>query len=108
MSTPTIITRKIGSNRGKTRLWIEGPSLAGQDWKLGKPFVAVWQEGTLTYDATLPAGAGLPQRKVAGTGQRPIIDTNTGKLATHLGVVTGDTVTITLTPDRITVTKATA
>lgn len=105
MPMPTTITRKIGSNRGKPRLWIEGPALTAQHWKPGKPFVALWQQGKLSYDATLAPLPGLSIRKVAGTAARPIIDTNTDKLTTLLKASVGDTVTITLTPDLITVTK---
>lgn len=70
--------RKIGSNRGKPRLWIEGKALVdaglphGSQWVLvphltGFDIAKVDQTGESKID-------GRRVRKIAGTPQRPIID----------------------------------
>lgn len=99
-------TRKIGLGRGKARLWIEGKVLAEAGWNKGVPFVAVFEEGLVRYLPVLhPATVGLPERKVAGMPDRPIIDTNTDKLLDALGVEVGDHVELIITPTRIEVRK---
>lgn len=69
------ITRKIGNNRGKTRLWIEGDALQKAGWTRGTRYRVEFNRGEVVYIAD-PEGP----RKVAGTEERPIIDTNTDKL----------------------------
>lgn len=105
MNTPTV-TRKIGSNRGSARLWLEGKCLADHGWTKGTAFTATFDPGTLTYTLVCkgqtPAG---PARKVAGTAARPIIDTNTDKLTACLGVRIGDNVTVAITRESIVVTR---
>jgi hypothetical protein len=100
-------TRKIGSNRGAARLWLEGPCLANHGWTKGTAFTASFDPGTLTYslvrEGQAPAG---PVRKVAGTADRPIIDTNTDKLTACLDVHVGASVTVTVSRESITVTRA--
>lgn len=79
-------TRKIGQNRGKPRLWLEGAILSENGfmyrdhhgyrvrWSITRspPFLilAVDPEGT---------------RRVAGDNERPIIDINSGALLAGLG-----------------------
>jgi hypothetical protein len=77
MKNTEIITvhRKIGSNRGSARLWLEGKCLSEAGWKRGDTFYPSWSAGNLCYVKS-PDGA----RKVAGTDTRPIIDTNTNRL----------------------------
>lgn len=78
------VTRKIGRNRDKRRLWIEGAILSGAGFTKGKHYTIEQGTGlTLRLDDN---GA----RKVAGTPDRPIIDINSDKT---LGLF-GDTVTI--------------
>lgn len=105
MPEPTVITRRIGSNRGKARLWIEGPCISSHFWDQGQTFVTLWGEGTVTYCTRTHPDFDKPQRKVSGTGSRPIIDTNTDKLLTSLGVIVGDSVSITITGEKITIRK---
>jgi hypothetical protein len=88
-----IITRKIGKNRGRARLWIEGKSLLSEGWRVGRRFnIEFGAKIVLTAD---PDG----KRKIAGTATRPIIDTNTDKLEAFAPSVKiyidSDTITIT-------------
>ncbi len=97
---PKTAQRKLGANRGKTRLWLEGNILSESNWKRGDAFDVIWLDGVLRYIKN-PNGS----RKVAGTEARPIIDTNTDKLATTLHASTGDKVNITVTSQSITIQK---
>jgi hypothetical protein len=97
---PKTAQRKLGSNRGKTRLWLEGKLLSESNWKRGDYFDVIWLDGVLRYIKN-PNGS----RKVAGTEARPIIDTNTDKLAATLHATTGEKVNITVTPNSITIQK---
>jgi len=96
----TTAQRKLGANRGKTRLWLEGNILSDSNWNRGDSFDVLWLDGVLRYIKN-PNGS----RKVAGTDARPIIDTNTDKLATTLHATTGEKVSITVTPNSITIQK---
>jgi len=96
----TQTTRKLGSNRGKTRLWLEGDILSSHGWHTGDRFDVVMIDGVLKY-AKNPNG----KRKVAGKPGRPIIDTNTDKLSTTLNAKAGDVVNVIATADSITVQK---
>jgi hypothetical protein len=96
----TQATRKLGSNRGKTRLWLEGNILANQGWHTGDRFDVVWIDGVLKY-AKNPNG----KRKVAGKIGRPIIDTNTNTISDTLNAKPGDVVNVIATADSITVQK---
>lgn len=64
-------TRKVGLNRGKPRLWLEGKILADNGFTCGSPWLLQQVGSSLILHAT-PGG----DRKVAGTAQRPIIDIN--------------------------------
>lgn len=91
----TTIERKIGRNRGKARLWIEGAALADAGWKKGDAFSAEFFLDKLVYRKP-----GEENRKVAGTADRPIIDTNTDRLL-EIGVEIGEKVSIEITPEKI-------
>lgn len=107
-STTTTCTRKIGLNRGKARLWIEGTVLASQGWEKGTTYVRedYPNERIMVFRRT-PAGESShtkhKPRKVAGEATRPIIDTNTDTLVEVLGVMPGSEVHITITPGSITI-----
>lgn len=96
----TNATRKLGSNRGKTRLWLEGAILESHGWKPGDRFDVIWIDGVMRY-AKYAEG----QRKVAGKPGRPIIDTNTDKLSTTLNALPGEVVNVIVTAQSITVQK---
>jgi len=70
-------TRKIGTNRGKPRLWIEGNVLvdAGLDYGQRWDFVATKEGFNIVRN---PEGS----RKIAGKPGRPIIDITGGTLGT--------------------------
>ena len=97
---PKTAQRKLGSNRGKTRLWLEGNILSDSNWNRGDSFDVIWLDGVLRYIKN-PNGS----RKVAGTEARPIIDTNTDKISTTLHATTGEKVSITVTSNSITIQK---
>ena len=97
---PKTAQRKLGANRGKTRLWLEGKLLSESNWNRGDAFDVIWLDGVLRYIKN-PNGS----RKVAGTEARPIIDTNTDKLSSTLHASTGDKVSITVTSQSITIQK---
>lgn len=97
---PKSARRKLGLNKGKVRLWIEGKLLSESNWNRGDAFDVIWIDGVLRYIKN-PNGS----RKVAGTEARPIIDTNTDKLASTLHATTGEKVNITITSNSITIQK---
>jgi len=73
-----IISRKLGSNRGERRIWIEGKSLTEYGWV----------KGTLYHKSIYPCGTiyllKMPNKgkfKIAGAEDRPVIDLN-GKYVT--------------------------
>jgi len=91
-------TLKIGSNRGKARIWIEGQALASMGWNKGDTFFPVFGEDTITYvrsdvpakcwaedEKTKEELSKVKLRKVAGTPDRPIIDTNTDRIRESVG-----------------------
>ena len=93
-------TRKIGSNRGKPRLWLEGAILLETGFKHGLTWDAYpIDDGSLRLLASNEGG-----RKIAGTAERPIIDINS--TATLAGFSVGDVVTITAQRHLLIVTKA--
>jgi len=98
--TPKTAQRRLGLNKGKVRLWIEGKLLSDSNWKRGDAFDVIWLDGVLRYVKN-PNGS----RKVAGTEARPIIDTNTDKLTTTLHATTGEKVSLTVTSSSITIQK---
>lgn len=98
--TTAEITRKIGQNRGKRRLWIEGVSLASFGWKKGTRFNARFEKGSIVYERDDNG-----KRKVAGDETRPIIDTNTDKIGDSLGS-DAEQVKVTITASKITVKLA--
>jgi hypothetical protein len=96
----TQATRKLGSNRGKTRLWLEGAILENHGWTTGDRFDVILIDGVLKY-AKNPNG----KRKVAGKPGRPIIDTNTNAISDTLNASPGDVVNVIATREAITVQK---
>ena len=96
----TQATRKLGSNRGKTRLWLEGNILANQGWRTGDKFNVVMIDGVLKYVKNTNG-----KRKVAGKVGRPIIDTNTNAISDTLNASPGDVVNVIATAQSITVQK---
>lgn len=96
----TQVTRKLGSNRGKTRLWLEGNILSSHGWTTGDKFDVILIDGVLKYVKN-PNG----KRKVAGKIGRPIIDTNTDKISDTLNAKAGEVVNVIATREAITVQK---
>lgn len=76
-------TLRIGRNRNKARIWIEGAALSSMGWKKGDSFNCTFENNRIVY--TKDEGG---SRKVAGTDSRPIIDTNTDKIRDSLGEFT--------------------
>jgi len=96
----TQATRKLGSNRGKTRLWLEGAILSTQGWHTGDKFDVILIDGVLKYSKNTNG-----KRKVAGKPGRPIIDTNTNAISDTLNAKPGDVVNVIATAQSITVQK---
>jgi hypothetical protein len=96
----TQATRKLGSNRGKTRLWLEGNILSSHGWTTGDKFDVVMIDGVLKY-AKNPNG----KRKVAGKTGRPIVDTNTNTISDTLNALPGEVVNVVATREAITIQK---
>lgn len=84
-------TRKIGTNRGKPRLWLEGAILTASGFAHGMKWEVITTPATKGHQFHLMAlqDGG---RKIAGTDARPIIDINSGAI---LEGFEGCTVTIT-------------
>lgn len=94
-----IYSRKLGANRGKCRLWLEGALLADAGYKRGDRFDIEFGLGRVVITRYADG-----KRKVAGTDSRPIIDTNTNKLADALGITTGARVRVIVSRHAITIT----
>ena len=81
--------RKIGENRGKPRLWLEGQILTdagfahGDAWQLWRCNGGAWH---IMKGDTVP---GVRVRKIAGTAARPIIDMS-GATVANMGFKSGD------------------
>lgn len=82
------VTRKLGANRGATRLWLEGPVLLENGLRNGDRWSLYPDDNGITV-VSGPEG----ERKIAGTPDRPIIDINSSKTLAVLGV-TGDKVRV--------------
>ena len=73
------IIRKIGSNRGERRIWIEGKSLTEFDWNKGQLYVKEVHGrtyGTLASCAVIKLfkDSTKGKLKIAGGEDRPVID----------------------------------
>ena len=101
--TASAYTRKIGQNRGKPRLWLEGAILTASGFAHGMKWEVITTPATKGHQFHLMAlqDGG---RKIAGTAGRPIIDINS--TATLAGFSVGDVVTITAQRHLLIVTKA--
>lgn len=97
----TTATRKLGSNRGKTRLWLEGAILENHGWHTGDRFDVILIDGVLKYAKNTNG-----RRKVAGKPGRPIIDTNTNKISETLNSSPGDVVNVMVTREAITIQQS--
>lgn len=72
-----IISRKIGSNRGESRIWIEGKALTEYGWVKGTQYIKA-----VHFGATITLGKSFQGKlKIAGGEDRPVIDLN-GKYVT--------------------------
>ena len=94
------IQRKIGSNKGKARIWLEGAALQDSGWTNGERFNIEFREGSIAYVRDL-----YGKRKVAGTPTRPIIDTNTDKILASLRLAVGELVRVSIDDSSITLSK---
>ena len=113
-------TLKIGRNKRKgvaiPRIWIEGAALANNGWKRGRDFVAVHVKhadgsGSIEYRSIMSIPGGINSsaevRHVAGTDDRPIIDTCTPKILETLGA-DATHAKITITEEKIVIEKGEA
>jgi DNA (cytosine-5)-methyltransferase 1 len=80
-------TRKIGQNRGKPRLWLEGAILLDSGFK----HQATWDVVRVSDVELLLRVSTKGSRRIAGTQEMPIIDINSGDI---LDGFSGHSVTI--------------
>lgn len=71
MENQAVFIRKVGLNRGKPRIWLEGKVLADNGFGQGSLWSAEKVGECLKLEASWEGN-----RKVAGTIDRPIIDIN--------------------------------
>ena len=88
----------VGSNRGKTRIWIQGQILKKFGWEKSTPFNVTIGDGVITYSKSKDGA-----RKVAGDENRPVIDTNSHAVGKTLGEA-GTKVEVTFSRGKITIT----
>lgn len=87
---PKTVTRKIGLNRGKPRLWLERKVLTEAGFAPGDKFsLTETKPGVLLISRAPLTG----KRTVSGKGDRPVIDI-AGTVLTQAGLAHGDTVTV--------------
>jgi hypothetical protein len=93
------VIRKIGANRGKPRIWLEGKILSEKGWNRGTEFFPSFSEGRIRYikdSGYVGPGETLGKiRKVAGSETRPVIDTNSVKIQECFGDIARVEVSIT-------------
>jgi len=65
-----VASRKIGKNRGKPRLWIEGKLLFEAGFKHGDR----WDLVSTTSETLLITKFSEGERKISGSSTRPVID----------------------------------
>jgi hypothetical protein len=71
-------TRKIGTNRGAKRLWLEGKILLDNGFNHKQAFVIMLDNDKLIITTVFKGD--LKVRHIAGTPERPIIDINSNSL----------------------------
>jgi DNA (cytosine-5)-methyltransferase 1 len=78
-TTLTTLELKLGTNRGKPRIWIEGRALLAAGFAPGMAFHATFEPARITLKAGTVEG--VKSRTVSGkiraSGPHPIIDINT-------------------------------
>lgn len=84
-------------------MWLEGVSLSSQNWHAGDRFDIEWGKKAIIITRNANGS-----RKIAGTSERPIIDTNTDKITDCLNAETGNYTDFVITENTITITKANA
>jgi hypothetical protein len=91
----TTVTRKIGTNRGKRRLWLEGRVLADAGFAPGDKYVRMPSPRTaLLVLALVTPPTTAKQYTVSGKGSKPIIDIIGGDIVNVFGA---DVATVTVT-----------
>lgn len=74
-ATMTTATRKIGLNRGKPRLWLEGKLLTEAGFEHGENWTLTQRRGGITIEADADG-----KRRISGKADRPVIDIAAGGL----------------------------
>ena len=69
-------TRKIGQNKGKPRIWLEGKELTAFGIKHGQRWNVTVAPNTIVIEVAADG-----KRKIAGTAARPIIDMTGGTVS---------------------------
>lgn len=93
----TTAHRKVGSNKGNARVWLEGDILAGQGWHRGDRYDRAVTDGTIRLTRNVDG-----RYRVAGTDTRPIIDLAGAWLTAWADGAESVEVTVTSTGVRVT------
>lgn len=99
---PVTRTVRVGSNRGKPRLWLEGQWLADLGFPRGTRFVAAFTDAAITLTTRESDVRNFPSRTVSGKGDRPIIDIAGASLLPWVGA----TLSLVGRPGLITIRRA--
>ena len=95
-------TRKIGMNRMKVRLWIEGAILNTNGFEHGKRFNVENANGRMTITVSLDG-----KRKISGKKGREVIDMSAGTItASFPTAAKNDVMTLKVSKGKIVITKA--
>ena len=95
MKRETAIT--VGAHRGNSRIWLQGKWLVEFGFTRGK----FWRVEYNSHVTITTADSG---RKISGKGDTPVLDMNSAKLSAIFQP--GQSVLVTATPNKITITKA--
>lgn len=88
---------KLGTNRGNRRVWLQAKWLINAGFPRGAGYRIEYSRKLVTISRC----DSKPTRRVAGAGDRPIIDINTKQLGDSLGDV--DTVSVAAENGQITI-----
>jgi len=99
MANQISTNRKVGKNRDKARIWMEGTPLVNSGWMHGDRYNVQNQESGVLVLVKSADG----KRKVSGKAERPVIDISS---ADRYGFSVGDSVSITYNGALITIARA--
>ena len=79
-----VYSRKIGANKGKRRVWLEGKCLQDNGWFKGDAYT-VMKKGTVAgFSGLLLVKAEHGEKRVSGRQDKPIIDLLGGIISNNI------------------------